>query len=90
MIEECPTCKDGTCTCKKGIKMNRKAITQSLKNLSQAQRERKKGRHPSKILGDLNKDGKMSGYEKARQKAIMKAMSKKKPVGKRKKAKKKS
>jgi hypothetical protein len=34
------------------------------------------------MLGDLNKDGKMSGYEKARQKAISKAMSKKKPVGK--------
>ena len=34
------------------------------------------------MLGDLNKDGKMSPYEKARQKAISKAMSKKKPVGK--------
>ena len=28
--------------------------------------------------GDLNKDGKMSGYEKARSKAIQKAMMKKK------------
>ena len=28
------------------------------------------------MLGDLNKDGKMSPYEKARQKAISKAMSK--------------
>ena len=42
------------------------------------------------MLGDLNKDGKMSGYEKARQKAISKAMSKKKPVTKRKKAKKRA
>ena len=50
------------------------------------------------MLGDLNKDGRMSGYEKARQKAISKAMSKKKKSvgksgpatkGKRKKAKKK-
>ena len=29
-------------------------------------------------LGDLNKDGKMSGYEKVRQKAIQKAMNKNK------------
>ena len=46
------------------------------------------------MIGDLNKDGKMSGYEKARQKAIMKAMSKKKggvtTKAKRKKAKKKA
>lgn len=48
------------------------------------------------MIGDLNKDGKMSGYETARQKAISKAMSKKKKTGgittkaKRKKAKKKA
>ena len=46
------------------------------------------------MLGDLNKDCKMSPYEKARQKAISKAMSKKKggptTKAKRKKAKKKS
>lgn len=30
------------------------------------------------ILGDLNKDGKLSGYEKARQRAIQKNMAKKK------------
>ena len=34
--------------------------------------------------GDLDKDGKMSGYEKARSKAIQKAMAKKK-LGKSKK-----
>jgi hypothetical protein len=31
------------------------------------------------MLGDLNKDGKMSGYEKARQTAINKNMNKNKP-----------
>ena len=35
----------------------------------------KKGK---KMKGDLNKDGKMSGYEKARSKAIEKAVMKKK------------
>ena len=30
------------------------------------------------MLGDLDKDGKMSGYEKVRQKAIQKAMNKNK------------
>jgi len=34
---------------------------------------------------DLNKDGKISGYEKKRGMAIMKAMSKKKKKGKKKK-----
>lgn len=41
----------------------------------------KKGK---KMKGDLNKDGKMSGYEKTRSKAIQKAMAKKK-LGKSKK-----
>lgn len=31
------------------------------------------------MLGDLNKDGKMSGYETARQKAITKSMNEQKP-----------
>ena len=31
------------------------------------------------VLGDLNKDGKMSGYETARQKAITKSMNEQKP-----------
>lgn len=44
----------------------------------QAKIKRIKMKHKGeKVKGDLNKDGKMSGYEKARSKAIQKAILKK-------------
>jgi len=54
-----------------GAKMNKKSIMDLPTNVPRLMR--------GAVLGDLNKDGKMSGYETARQKAITKSMDKQKP-----------
>ena len=54
-----------------GDKMNKKSIMDLPTNVPRLMR--------GAMLGDLNKDGKMSGYETARQKAITKSMNEQKP-----------
>ena len=54
-----------------GTKMNKKSIMDLPTNVPRLMR--------GAVLGDLNKDGKMSGYETARQKAITKSMNEQSP-----------
>ena len=54
-----------------GTKMNKKSIMELPTNVPRLM--------AGALLGDLNKDGKMSGYETARQKAITKSMNEQKP-----------
>ena len=54
-----------------GTKMNKKSIMELPTNVPRLMK--------GALLGDLNKDGKMSGYETARQKAITKSMNEQKP-----------
>jgi len=55
----------------KGAKIGKKSIMELPTNVPRLTR--------GALLGDLNKDGKMSGYETARQKAITKSMNEQKP-----------
>jgi len=54
----------------------RKGISGGLANKGKNKIKKKLGGPAGSQLGDLNKDGKMSGYEKKRQTAIEKAMQK--------------
>jgi len=55
----------------KGAKIGKKSIMDLPTNVPRLMR--------GAVLGDLNKDGKMSGYETARQKAITKSMNEQSP-----------